>query len=259
MKKIFKILSIFILFSCVLYTNIYGGIGIDPTQVEILVEPNAKYEGVWKVVNTGSKTASFKIIFENWFQKEIAPEKWLSIEEKEFRLDAGQGRELKFIVSIPKEASGEISAMVFFNTLEEGATIGAGFGIPVYVAIKGTEIIEAEITEFKVDYNGDKGISGFVNIRNKGNVHIRPYTTVQLLNNEGKSVAYFSIQYGLPIQPGRERKFNFTKEDIKLEPGRYKVIAQTEYGSLYNIDKRAIKKYKLIIGNIAESIKLKES
>lgn len=251
MKKILS--SITVLASFIICAVVYAGIGLDPTMAEISVGPNAKYESVWKVSNTGGNTASVKIGIENWFQKEIPPEKWINFETKEFKLEPEQVKELKFTITVPEGAAGEFAAMIFFNMLEEGEMIGSGFGVPIYVMVKGSEIVDAEIIELKVESNLGGGINGYVTIKNNGNVHIRPRTSVQILDNEGKAVISLEVPYSLPVQAGKQRKYDFEQKYIRLSPGKYKILAQSEYGTLYNLDKKIEKEGEMVVEEVVST------
>lgn len=249
MKQIYRLLMFGLAICCLLGFSFdsYAGIGIDPIQVEIIVEKGGEAKRVFRVFNTGEKSCNVEIRLEDWLLLGVRPHTWFKIEPQKFPVMPGQYVDVEYLISVPKDSIGEIMTMVFFDSLDEGSTVGVGFGIPVYVAVKGTEVVDAEVTELKAEYNPDTGISGFVKIKNKGNVHIRPYTTIQVLNSEGKASAYFSVQFGIPVQINKERKYEFEKKDIKLKKGRYRVIVECDYGTLYKLEKRARKKSRLVV------------
>lgn len=232
---------------CLSYT-VYAGIGIDPIQVEIQVEQGVETKGICKIFNTGGKPINAAVRLENWLNLGVKPDTWLRVEPISFKIEPGKFSEVEYIVSVPIGSTGELMAMAFFGGIEEGSNVGAEFGIPFYVSVKGTEIVDVEIVELVVDYNVDSGISGFVDIMNKGNVHIRPHSTIHVLDSNGKSAAFFGVPYGLPVHVGKERSFNFSKKDVKLKPGRYKVIAEANYGQVYGNRKKAKREVELVIG-----------
>lgn len=246
-NNIFVLVLLINLLFCFSYTA-YAGIGIDPMQVEIQVEQGVETKGVCKVFNIGEKPVSVTVRSEDWLHLGIEPSSWVRIGPTSFMIEPGKFGEVSYTVTLPVGSAGELMAMVFFCGIEEDSNIAAEFGIPIYVSVKGTEVIDAEVIELEVDYSEELDISGSVNIKNKGNVHIRPSTTIRVLNNLGKSVAFFGVPYGLPVQVGRERRFDFSKKDIKLKAGRYKVVAEANYGQAYGDKKKATKKAKLTVG-----------
>lgn len=246
MKKIciFGILLFF--FHTSISGYLYAGIGVDPFTLETSAETGKELVGIFRVSNTGDKLIRVSVGFEDWLSSGVEPKTWLKIIPSEFSVNSKEIVEINYVISLLKNTqNSEFMAMVFFNSIEEGSNVGAGFGIPVYVSVKGKEKVEAEITEVNIDFKSEQGIYGFVDIRNKGNVHIRPCTTINIIDNNGKSIGYFSIQYGLPVQAGRTRKYEINNPEIKLISGKkYEVIATSDYGNLYKLEKRTIKKFK---------------
>jgi len=243
MKKTIGLIMINLFFM----TSVYAGIGVEPIQVEISVDRGIESSGICKVLNTGEKKMQVTVRTEDWLKLGIDPDTWLTIEPKQFIVEPGSVSEVKYNVSAPLIASGEFMAMIFFSGVEENNSVGTEFGIPIYATIKGTEVINGEIIEINANYNEKDGLNGYINIKNNGNVHIRPYTSINVINNEGNSIAYFGAQYGLPVQVSKERKYAFTKKDIKLIPGTYKIIAESEYGSLYKTEGKAKKEIEFIV------------
>jgi P pilus assembly chaperone PapD len=243
--------KILIVVSMIIFSaSAFAGIGIDPNTLELILDPSGETNGVWKIVNSGEKTLSVKIEVDDWLQKGIKPDTWLKIMPMDFILAPGANNEVSYSINIGSETNDEYMSMVFFNATEEGNTIGSGFSVPVYAVIKGKENIIAEIKDLNITYENNTGIQGWLVIENKGNVHIRPYTNIQILNSEGKAVAYFSVPYGLPVQVNKERKFDFSNENTKLEPGKYTVMATSECGKLYSQEKKIEKECELVVGNM---------
>lgn len=245
-EKITKII-LGLIISFTLAASLYAGIGIEPIQVEIAVDKGIESSGICKVINTGERPMQVVVRAEDWLKLGIDPNTWLKVEPAQFIVEPGKFTEVKYTVSAPIVASGEFMAMMFFSGIEENNSVGTEFGIPIYATVNGTEVINGEIIEINVNYTENDGLNGYVNIKNNGNVHIRPYTSINIINSEGNSVAYFGAQYGLPVQVAKERKYNISKKDIKLDPGTYKIIANSEYGLLYKKEGRARKEIELVV------------
>ena len=225
----------------------YAGIGIDPVQVEIQAEKGTENNGNFKIYNTGEKPVKVTTRFEDWLHLGIEPSSWLNFEPRECIIEPSSFQEVRYTINIPIVSTGEFMAMAYFCSVEADSNIGADFGIPIYATVKGTEVLDTEVVEIQSEYVNEKGISGNVTLKNNGNVHIRPYVNMHILNEGGKSEAYFGAQFGRPVHVGKDRKFAFAKEDLNLVPGKYKLIATADYGSLYKSDKKAVKEVELIV------------
>jgi len=236
----FGIVIIFLILA--LSSSLYAGISVDPITVETTAEIGKKMAGTWKITNTGKNKMDVITRCEDWFRKGFKPDTWIKIEPGEFSLNAKETKKVKYIVNLPKNVSDEMMAMVFFSGIEKGATVGVSFGIPVYVAVKETAKIDAEIKNCDLKYNyKEKELSGTIYIKDKGNVHIRPIIYLQILDKMGKTVNSFEIPFGQPAQAGQLRPFMFKKK-MKLSPAVYKLRITADYGKIYKIkDKIAVK------------------
>jgi hypothetical protein len=139
-------------------------------------------------------------------------------------------------VSVPKTATGELNAMIFVdakpNEISEGAIgINTSIGIPIYVMIKGTEVFKASVEELKVINNSPLELA--VEIKNSGNVHIRPTGTIVIARSSGQNAAdqvgtakqsqIITIplnEYNYPVLPNSSREIEI-KSQRQLEPGGY--------------------------------------
>jgi len=232
---------LFLYFSSVLY----AGIGVNPTVTELSLTPGKRKGGTFTVTNDGDKTISVKVEVEDWQKRGavVGDTSWLEVKPLEFELDPGEVREVKYKIEVPEEAKGELVAMVFFGSIAPaggGVGIQTRFGVSIYVVIKGTEVVDADIERLDVVKYGDEGSDNYginfgVTVENRGNVHIRPKGKVTVEDKEGNRIKELDVFYGFPVFPEGKRTFPAIWKGEMLPPGEYKAKATVSYGELYGV------------------------
>jgi len=240
-RNLYLLLAVFFLNSFPFL--VHAGIGVKPTVTELSLSPGKKKAGIFTVLNDGEETVKVKVELEDWRRREeeVRVDSWLKIKPREFKLAPGKVRKVKYKIKVPEEAEGEMVAMVFFGSLAPaggGVGIKTRFGVSIYVAIKGTEVVEANIEKFDVTkYAGEDsdnyGINFGVTVENMGNVHIRPKGKVIIDDKEGNRIKEVNISHGFPVFPQAKRAFPAIWKRGVLPPGEYKAKATIYYGELY--------------------------
>jgi len=248
-KKAFTFALFMVLTGIVLSSSsLFAGIGVDPTVTEISVSPGGKAKGTFTVVNDGDESVQVVVQPENWPRKRGAIDisSWLKIKPEEFKLGAKGVRKVKYKVKVPKEAQGELMSMVFFATTApagRAVNIRTRFGVALYVTVKGTEVLEGEISDFrvkKVKSKEEKEKLYFTAlVENRGNVHFRPRGKVVIEDEQGKKLDEVEVQYGWPVFPKNRRLYRANWEPEEIVPGNYRAIAIFNYGDIYSeLDKQ---------------------
>jgi len=228
--------------------SLFAGIGAEPTVTEISILPGGKAKGIFTVANDGDEPIQVVVQPENWPQKKEAMDvdSWLTIKPEEFKLGPQGTKKVKYKVRVPQEAEGELMSMVFFATTApagKAVNIRTRFGVALYVAIKGTEVLEGEILDLKINRvtakEGREKLDFIAVVENRGNVHFRPRGKVIIEDGEGKKLDEVEIQYGWPVSPGDKHLYDGYWEPEEILPGSYKAIAIFNYGDIYNeLDKQ---------------------
>lgn len=234
-----KIFIILVFFAIVLFHSLsFAGLSVDPVTLEIVAQKGEDKLGVIKVKNTSEKLVRIRVSPEKWDIKDLDINKWLTIEPKEFELASAQLKEVSYRINPPEDSIGELRCMVFFISDEIGkkkSPVGIRFGVPFYVVVGGTEVIEVEVDSINVKYDINRNIlDGTIMVNNKSNIHIRPHVKVYIYDNKDKLINRFSLPYGQPAQKEQLRPFIFQQE-LELDPGRYKLVAMVDYGKLYGL------------------------
>lgn len=238
-KAVLSIVIIFIfllfLFLC---NEISAGLRVDPVTIEVVVSKGAEKEGIIKVGNTDSKPINVRVSPEKFGGGDRDVNSWISFEPKEVLIKGFDEAQIKYKIKMPEDVVGEIRCMVFLVANEAGenpSSVGIRFGIPVYAVSGGTEVVDAEVSDIFVNYNTEKSfLSGSILVKNKGNAHIRPFVNINILGGQGSVVSTFSIPFGEPAQVGQDRPFMY-QQNVKLEPGKYKLSMSVDYGKLYGL------------------------
>ncbi len=171
-------------------------------QEEISVEPEAKD---WQSleVNRGIKVAD-----------------WLSVDKKMFFLKPGQSRTIKFSARVPKNAHGELMGMLSFATKKESAqSITFKLSSAVYVEVVGTQKIDAHVDAITIQLSSNTQVGLLV--INRGNIHVRPHSYVQILNEKKSPVGNVVIAQNEPVFPGIPKPIFGTIRNFRLPAGTY--------------------------------------
>ena len=226
-----------------LFTGLsYAGIGAQPDFQEFTGNPGEKIEGVYSVYNTGDKPLKVEVYYKDHFKldenKAITAQDWISCEEKEFILGAGETKEVKFTAIVPAKAFAEVMGMIFFSGGSvQGAGVKMSYGVPVYVRIKDTALVKGDIKSvelqkiIKTPKDVPPRYKALVRLENTGNVHLRPEVKIKVYK-EDKFVKNILFPFGKPIFPTDSFNYQSSWEvsEWEIPEGHYKGIVQVSLG-----------------------------
>jgi hypothetical protein len=245
-------LIIFVLIFCIISSLIYAGISINPTKKEIELSRGEFYRDYFLVnVSTGdfdTVSVSARVWQEMEQNKDIKIDQWLKIDNTDFKITKkNKGQiEVWYNVSVPTNTLGEIAAMISFtprNTKINNSSLTQIYSVPLYVFIKGTMSLKAEVEKFEINLNNNKTFC-VAYLKNEGNVHFRPKTKFVFYKKK-KQVLEVNLNTGWPVYANSTRFFKGESEHL-LKKGKYKleILVYNETGTLI-----AKKKYNLKIKN----------
>lgn len=248
--QIILLSTLYYLFS----TLLAFGVEIEPMRIEYTLDAGKTYSGSFKLKNPSSfsvdvfvSSGEYRYIFSEGSippagDKKTLPscQDWFQFEKTKFNLNPGGSCDVKFLIKVPKDVKQEHLCAILFDerrSLQEikpkektgnvQIQLTPRFSIPVYIFIKDTEKILAQIPAVSVVSEPEKGgVRINITLENTGNVHIRPLGTLVILNQNGEVVKNMPIGKSLPIFPAY-------KETIpvicpKLPAGKYSIIATIE-------------------------------
>lgn len=230
------------------------GLVMGPAKFETRLPPNEIAEGDYYVQNDTDKDAHVVVEPENWFKEaydygKLDIKDWVTFNTYEFDLKPKEIKKLRIKITVPINVKGELVAQIFFTSAvprEKGqpspGTIHARLGAVLYVAIKGTERVDAEITSMAVSTIAEDGkniLKVDATLMNNGNVHLRPIGSLIITDEKGTKVAGGDMVTGSPVLPHQDYIFSASLDKPELKAGKYKVSVTMEYGKLYEMKKDA--------------------
>src|SRR3989338_4202903 len=225
-----------------------AGLSVSPPRTVLQGKPNKTLTGFFTLTNNGDGLLEVSIEPEDWaggIGGGRGPVPWLQVKTKKLALRPGKTSRVKFTVRIPKEASGELRAQVFFTSVEVGkASEGEGamslrsrLGAILYVIAEGTERIEGAITTVQVFYapstpgvKRPDRLEVVMGIHNRSNAHIVPEGKVTIRNEASEVVETVPLQSGWGLLPNEEDTYRAIGHGVHLRPGRYTLEITIDIG-----------------------------
>lgn len=251
LKKI--ILTMIILPGILFYARESSGLVMGPARFEVSLPPGEIAEGDYYVQNDTDQNVHIVVEPENWFKEaydygKLDIKDWVEFDAYEFDLKPKEIKKLRLRIKVPADVKGELVSQIFFTSVvlrEDGRPaegIKARIGGVLYVAIKGTEIVDAEIRNAAVSKESNEGkeiLKIEVNIKNRGNVHIRPGGLVAIEDKTGKKLIELALISDKPALPAQEIGYYALWDKPELKAGTYKVSITIGYGKELNMGKTA--------------------
>lgn len=230
------------------------GLVMGPARFEVSLPPGEIADADYYVQNDTDQPAHIVVEPENWFEDvykygKLEIKDWIEFDSYEFDLKPKEIKKLRLRIKVPTDIKGELVAQIFFTSavLEESGKpaerIKARVGSILYVAIKGTEIVDAEINNIAIseEYKEDERVIKVgVSVKNKGNVHIRPTGKAAIEDKAGKKLIELDVESGKPALPGQEIAYNALWNNPELKSGEYKVSVTINYGKELGMEKTMV-------------------
>jgi len=233
-------------FSCVAESQ---ALVIGPSRFEVRLPAGEVASADYYVQNDDEAAIHVTVEPENWFAgnydyKGLTAKDWIKCDVYEFDLKPREIKKVVVTIMVPKKASGELAAQIFFssNSLESGGMRMRLGGI-LYVAIKDTEKINAEIRNMgiaEITSGGKRQVKISADVVNTGNIHVRPASgQVFIENNKGERISQLNVLTEQPVLPKDHFTYNTMWDPPVLEKGIYRVSASIKYGKMYGREKTA--------------------
>jgi len=156
---------------------LFAQVKIYPETYEVIAPPGEKVKGNIWVIGTEDKKLKVEIQPEDWSDGRKEGINWLKIKPRKFTLKPKKMKEIKWKAIVPKTAEGDLVAQIFFTAVTSEKigrfAIGTRIAQGIYITVKDTEKVDAEITDFYIKQRQrDKNYGLAVVFKNKGNVHL---------------------------------------------------------------------------------------
>jgi len=164
---------------------------------------------------------------------------WLTVPTESITIPAGESQSFGFRITVPREASpGAHFGGVFLESQAprlrtSGAGIGFSVGTIVSLRIAGDVVEEARVRSFSTDrliYN-EPSVRFTTNVENMGNVLVRPYGQIKIVNMTGREVGTVRVNETVsPVFPQAERSYQTEWDRDGFAFGRYQAMVSLVYG-----------------------------
>jgi len=250
MKKIIQTLFASFL-SFFLIPGFAHALTISPPLVDKMMDPGTSQQGSILLINDTNQDQAFYASVQKFIakgeegQQEYLEEGdksglpgWISLDEKSLTLAAGEKKDFKWHINLPKDAEpGGHYATIFFSTKpddENGKAVGVGgkLGVLFLVNVNGNIKEAADVESFDLvtktsDSTSSEKISTInhlpayfeLRVKNNGSVHITPSGQVDIFNMFGSKVTSVPVNpKGNKVLPNSIRRINsFWGESDEVE------------------------------------------
>lgn len=239
---------LFVVWTCVVLGACAGlGLEVNLLEVEIIVAPGQAHPFSFIARNELDVPETFAVYPGDWDRDEAGGNRfyppgalprslarWLAVSPASVTLGPGETREIRGVLSVPKEATtGTYWGIVFVHgeprpVQQQGTTVMVAkrIGIKIYATV-GLAPPKAEVR--KVEFRGLNPLWLVVEFANTGLINLREVRMeVQIFDTRGERLARVESA-PVPCLPGAARKVAVETE-LRPPPGTYLVVARVDIG-----------------------------
>ena len=222
---------------------------VSPGAQVIVVKAGEIHSGDYIVGNRGEEairigvTADDQSVAQQLLGRQTVKEdgsspNWLDFEPRQLELGPFESGSINYTITLPKDAEGEYSAILYFTNLPasegKGISMSTRIGNTLYAIAEGTEVVKGELVDIAVTRTDPMNIR--VTIENSGNIHIRPKGDITIrkkglfLSAEEKEPVIIPFNKpGFPVLPKRNNIFEARSKDVKFGLGWYSLEFEAEF------------------------------
>jgi hypothetical protein len=224
------------------------GLTVSPLMLEITVKPGEQLRREIKVDNVTSRTLSLQAVPRNFVpagetgHPQITDQNtpyslasWITVAPVQFTLAPKASTKVAYTISVPANAEpgghfGSVTVKTVPSEETGAVSIVQEVGSLLLVRVPGDIKEGAEIESFKATPGfSEKGpIDLELRLKNTGNIHFRPNSTVTITNLFGQKLAELKYEQG-NVLPQSVRRFNTTWRPASLW-GKYTATVTVVYG-----------------------------
>lgn len=181
MKNYYFIITVFI--AGLILPRPSGGLTVQPSVIEWVLAAGARTNGSYLIRNDQNREITVNMEPESYAGAPVT--NWFRPLDSKFKLKPGESRIAAYQITLPDDFKSEYIGKIFFMSApaagEEGGTsVITRMGSSFYVSSRDHTIIEASADDFFIQ---EKRMS--VNLKNRGNVHLRFYFDMDFYNAGG--------------------------------------------------------------------------
>jgi len=214
---------------------------IDKPSIHIATDPGSTTSGKIAIENNGLKPLKIIAYVSDWsyaadgskiFKKAgtnpYSCANWIHIDPQEVLIEPLSEEEIKYVMTIPKDATGGHVAVIFFESVlegKEGVSVGGRIGSIVYQETKGKSVRSGEIKAFSAEPGKGNKVQFKLRFKNTGNSHlsVNPMIEIYLKNSQKLEVLSLPSVKTMPLD-----EVTISEEYPVDEKGEYKAIVKVE-------------------------------
>ncbi len=205
-----------------------AGIGASPSVLEFdsILKGGSMQKSV-VVTNTGSDAAVFNVSVSRY-------QEWFSFEPLLVEIGGKSSREVKTIVTIPRDApNGRYNSTIFIKAVSSGATgktssfgLLPAIGLLARITVTGNEVVKWKMSGIRVkDAEEGQNVSIYADFTNEGNVVLEPVISAEILKND---VNIENISKKEAVKPGEAKRL--TLEWKSKSEGDFSALLELRLG-----------------------------
>lgn len=223
---------------------------VPPTEA-VSLSPGGYKEGTMKFINDSDEVLVFTVEVQDYIVVDTAgtpnllppntlsdkysAASWIAVYPNSFTIEPHQKQELNYYIQIPPDArpGGHYAAAVYTPSIPKssgatGAIVNALIGTLFYIDIAGPITENAEITRFLAPFKEYGPVDIQTQIKNLGDLHIRPLGNIVVTNMLGQKTANTLKEQN--IFPGGVARDYVNKIGKGFMFGRYEAKLTASYG-----------------------------
>ncbi len=243
-----------VLFYSLLSTNyeLAFSVEVEPARLELAIPADEPTQGQIDLTNHTPKPVEVRISagpyrFSQPDLKLPSAQTWISFEPDRITLGPNASTQISYRITPPanvmQDTAGEYLAAILVDELPAGSGWGANeetgegakitvvprFALPVYLKIRGRELIQVEVEQVSVEPGPSPGLLRVETLlKNRGTVHLRPTGTLAILRASGEMVHSRPLGKTAPLLPTATLKIP-TVAPLP-SPGNYRAVVTLELG-----------------------------
>jgi hypothetical protein len=227
-------------------------ITISPPSEVITLNPGQRSEGKLKLINNGDAPLTFSVTTKDFIvtdtqgtphivgddekvDQRFSASSWLDVYPRSFTVAPHQKQDLTYYIQVPSNArpGGHYAAVVYTPDMgagkdETGAAINSQIGTLFLIGVGGPITESANVSLFTAPFSEYGPVDVFTQIRNLGDLHIRPLGNITVTDLLGKTVSTTMKEQNI-FPAGGLRDYTNTVGQ-KLMIGPYKAKMTATYG-----------------------------
>ena len=161
---------------------------------------------------------------------------WIEVNPTEFEIQPNASQDVRYTIKVPDSCFGSYWSIIFFESQPDtapqamiGVVMKARIGSTIYVTIPGTEVKQVEVLGFSYQRKGYLKHEFKLQVRNTGNVHLRPKGTLTIKDGAGAVAGTLALNDDV-ILPQSQRELVLPLAQA-LAPGRYTAVINLDCGT----------------------------